>query len=61
MVWPLLPRKPPLGVGPTQLGKRSVDDEAGIELLCSKAGGVPLICGGRPLGVKAPKVLPASD
>ena len=49
------------GGGPTQLGKRYVDDEAGIELPCSKAGGVPLTWGGRPMGMKAPKVLPASD
>jgi len=45
----------------TQLGKRYVDDEAGVELLCTKAGGGPLTCDGRPMGIKAPKALPASD
>jgi hypothetical protein len=38
-----------------------VDDEAGIELLCKKAGRGLLACDGRPMGMKAPKALPASD
>ncbi len=45
----------------TQLGKRYVDDAAGVELLCTKAGPGPLTCDGRPMGIKAPKALPASD
>jgi hypothetical protein len=44
-----------------QLGKRYVDDEAGLEVLCVKAGAGPLIFGGRELTIKAAKSLPASD
>ncbi len=44
-----------------QLGKRYVDDEAGLEVLCVKPGAGPLTLGGRELTVKAAKSLPASD
>jgi hypothetical protein len=44
-----------------QLGKRYTDDVSGIELLCTKAGAGPLLFGGRELGIKAAKALPASD
>jgi hypothetical protein len=43
------------------LGKRYADDEVGLELLVSKAGGGALTCNGRPLPVKGAKPLPASD
>ena len=57
----------PLGGHPTtvddapQLGKRYVDDEGGIELLCTKPGTGELSCEGRPLSLKAAKPLPSSD
>ena len=44
-----------------QLGKRYVDDEAGLELLCTKPGTGELTCDGRPLALKAAKPLPSSD
>jgi hypothetical protein len=47
--------------GSPQLGKRYVDDEAGIELLCTKPGSGELTCEGRPLLLKAAKPLPSSD
>jgi hypothetical protein len=43
------------------LGKRYADDELGLELLVSKAGGGALTCNGTPLPVKGAKPLPASD
>lgn len=45
----------------TQLGKRYVDDDTGIEVLCTKAGEASLSVAGRPLQVKAAKPLPSSD
>ena len=45
----------------TLLGKRYVDDDAGLELLCTKAGPGTLHCDGRPLGLKGAKPLPSSD
>jgi hypothetical protein len=44
-----------------QLGKRYSDDELGIELLCTKAGGGSLSVGETILAVKGAKPLPASD
>ena len=49
-----------LGDGPL-LGKRYVDDETGLELLCARAGDGALTADGRPLVVKGAKPLPASD
>lgn len=46
---------------PPQLGKRYVDDEAGLELLCTKPGTGELTCGGRRLALKSAKPLPSSD
>ena len=51
---------PSLGDGPL-LGKRYVDDEAGLELLCTRPGQGALTADGRPLVVKGAKPLPASD
>jgi hypothetical protein len=47
--------------GGTLLGKRYVDEATGLEVLCTKPGAGGLAVDGRPLGVKAPKALPASD
>jgi hypothetical protein len=43
------------------IGKRYSEPESGIEVLCTKPGPGPLQCNGQPLGVNAPKPLPASD
>lgn len=47
--------------GGTLLGKRYTDDDAAIEVLCTKAGAGALSCDGRMLAVKGAKPLPASD
>lgn len=48
--------------GPSiELGKRYVDDDDLIEILCTKPGVGPLAVGGRPLAIKAAKPLPSSD
>jgi hypothetical protein len=44
-----------------QVGKRYVDDEAGVEVLCSKAGAGSLSLDGRPLKRKEAKALTSSD
>jgi hypothetical protein len=44
-----------------QLGKRYVDDNDLIEVLCTKAGAGPLAIDGRELVMKTAKPLPASD
>jgi hypothetical protein len=43
------------------IGKRYVDEAAGVELLCVKAGTGPLEFGGRELALKSAKPLPSSD
>ncbi|MEU1511481.1 hypothetical protein ABZ490_04880 [Streptomyces sp. NPDC005811] len=45
----------------TLIGKRYVDADDTLELLCTASGAGPLTYGGQPLTVKAPKALPASD
>ncbi|WP_448628225.1 hypothetical protein [Geodermatophilus sp. URMC 64] len=45
----------------TQLGKRYVDAELGLELLCAKPGQGTLAANGAPLPLKDAKALPASD
>jgi len=45
----------------SQMGKRFADEETGMEILCTKAGAGTLTIGGRPLGAKEAKKLPASD
>ena len=59
---------PPDGAGPEPgkeggiaLGKRYVDDEAGLEVLCTKPGAGALEFDGRPLNLKGAKPLPSSD
>jgi hypothetical protein len=43
------------------LGKRYADEDAGLELLCTKAGAGALTLGGTVLGLKGAKPLPSSD
>jgi hypothetical protein len=45
----------------TRIGKRYVDSEASVELLCVKAGQGSLSLGGAALQVKDAKPLPSSD
>jgi hypothetical protein len=45
----------------TVLGKRYVDTDTGLEVLCTKAGAGVLSADGRQLTLKAPNALPASD
>ena len=47
--------------GGSQMGKRYADDETGVEVLCTKAGAGSLTIGGRTIGAKDAKKLPASD
>jgi hypothetical protein len=47
--------------GGSQAGKRYADDETGLEVLCTKSGAGTLTIGGRPIGAKEAKKLPASD
>jgi hypothetical protein len=46
---------------PTLLGKRYADADELIELLCTKGGPHTLSIGDKPLLVKGPRPLPASD
>jgi hypothetical protein len=48
-------------VNDTVLGKRYVDTDTGLEVLCTKPGPGVLTADGRQLTVKAPTALPASD
>jgi hypothetical protein len=43
------------------VGKRYVDDELGLEVLCTKSGAGALAVGEHPLGLKSAKPLPSSD
>jgi len=45
----------------TQMGKRYVDDEDTVEILCTKPGEGSLALGDALLGLKEAKPLPASD
>lgn len=45
----------------TALGKRYVDDDLGVELLCTKAGEGSLSIDGTALVLKGAKPLPSSD
>jgi hypothetical protein len=47
--------------GGTQLGKRYVNAEGDLELLCTKPGKGSLACDGVALSIKGAKPLPASD
>lgn len=55
-------REQPLDSGePPQLGKRYEAADIDLEVLCTKAGTGPLAANGKPLEVKQPKAVPASD
>lgn len=43
------------------LGKRYIDEEVGLELLCTKGGAGSLVVNARPLVLKGSKPLPSSD
>ena len=51
----------PTAENDTVLGKRYVDAETGLEVLCTKPGPGVLTADGRQLSIKAPTALPASD
>jgi hypothetical protein len=59
-VQPATPGNAAAGPG-TLLGKRYADQEAGLELLCVKAGSGQLSVGGQPLAQRQARPLPASD
>ncbi|GAA2848648.1 hypothetical protein GCM10010472_01960 [Pseudonocardia halophobica] len=53
---------PPVETGePLIVGKRYIDDESGVEVLCTAAGGGPLQIDGRTLVTAVAKLLPSSD
>jgi hypothetical protein len=54
-------RPSPDHAGGTLLGKRYVDAEQTLEVLCTKPGAGSLSVGAEPLQVKEAKPLPASD
>ena len=47
--------------GGTQVGKRYADEEAGLEVLCTKGGPASISIGTEVLAPKGAKALPASD
>jgi hypothetical protein len=47
--------------GGTQVGKRYADEEAGLEVLCTKGGSASISIGTEVLAPKGAKALPASD
>lgn len=51
----------PDAMGGTQLGKRYVDEQAGLEVLCTKKGDGSLALDDRPLELQGAKALPPSD
>ncbi|MHC5257782.1 hypothetical protein ACYSUO_07850 [Streptomyces sp. UC4497] len=51
----------PGGEPDTLIGKRYVDPQDTLELLCTASGAGALACDGAPMTVKAAKALPASD
>jgi hypothetical protein len=51
----------PAFAGGTLIGKRYVNADESIELLCIKGGQGALVLDGEPLGIKQAKQLPSSD
>ena len=45
----------------TLIGKRYVDADGSVELLCTSSGAGTLSCDGEPMTIKSAKPLPASD
>jgi hypothetical protein len=60
-VVPQEPSLDPRFVGETLIGKRYVNADESIELLCTKGGKGSLVLNGAPLLVKQAKQLPSSD
>ena len=46
---------------PIQLGRRYVDEQTGIQVLCTKAGEGSLYVEDREMEVQQPRALPSSD
>ena len=46
---------------PSLIGKRYVDEESGLELLCNKGGAGAIALNGRTLTIRETKKLPSSD
>ena len=55
-----LPIEPGFDEG-CQMGKRYADDDAGVEILCTKPGPASLSIGTETLHIKGAKPLPSSD
>jgi hypothetical protein len=55
------PTMDPTRIGGTLIGKRYVNAEESLELLCVKGGSGSLFVAGTPLAVKQAKQLPSSD
>ncbi|MGW0246186.1 hypothetical protein ACWDYH_06050 [Nocardia goodfellowii] len=55
------PPKPDGAPPVTLIGKRYVNAEETVELLCTAPGSGELTCAGAPMTIKAAKALPASD
>ncbi|MFI2557062.1 hypothetical protein [Nocardia farcinica] len=53
--------RPDGGPHATLIGKRYVNADESVELLCTAPGSGELTCDGVPMTVKAAKALPASD
>jgi hypothetical protein len=51
---------PAFGAG-TLIGKRYVNADESVELLCTKGGKGSLVLGGTPMAIKLAKQLPSSD
>ncbi|MFJ2667634.1 hypothetical protein ACIO14_25150 [Nocardia fluminea] len=51
----------PGGSAVTLIGKRYVNADESVELLCTAPGSGQLTCDGEPMTIKAAKALPASD
>jgi hypothetical protein len=51
----------PAHAGGTLIGKRYVNADESIELLCTKGGKGALVLNGAPLAIKQAKQLPSSD
>ena len=55
------PAAGPAGSEAIQLGKRYQSEDGSVEVLVIKAGLVDLRCGGQPMKLLQPKVLPSAD
>lgn len=51
----------PAEAGETLIGKRYVNEDESLELLCTKGGKGALVFNGTPLEIKQAKQLPSSD